>query len=211
MSWMRSESVTFCIQVYSTTTVPTSLVLEINSDDGLLKHVKFCMQMTLWNWFLNLLVGRLVMKSYGDYVLICNLLGIKHQCSFQNNIRAFGRSDWENLRKHQFGDLLLSSSPDLESDELCIIMHACFATQIFTWSEHEPQGLHSGEQLLHVTSSIPLHFVLNVTVSTAAQMTMNETASTYILFSEFWPVQSVTICFISQQFTSVLQENITLP
>jgi hypothetical protein len=138
MYWMRSEPVTFCVQVYSTNNVPTCLVLKINSDDGLLGHVKFCMQMTLWNWFLNLLVARLVMKSYADYVLICNLLGIKHQCSFQNDIWAFGRSDWENLRKDQFGDLLLSSSPDLESDELCIIMHACFATQTFTWSEHEP-------------------------------------------------------------------------
>lgn len=134
MTWMRSESVTSCIHVYSTTTVPNCLVLEIISDDSLLRHVKFCMQMTLWNWLLNWLVARFVMKSYADYILICNLLGIKHQCSLQNNIWAFGRSDWENLRKDQFGDLLLSSSPDLESDELCIIMHACFATQ--TWSEH---------------------------------------------------------------------------
>ena len=199
---MWSELVTSCTQVYSTTTVPTCLVLEIISDDSLMRHVKFCMQMTLWNWFLSWLVAMFVMTSYADYVLNCNLLGIKHQCSLQNNIQAFGRSDWENLRKDQFGDLLFSSSPDLESDELCIIMHACFATQTFTWIEHELYSLHSGKQLLHVTPSTPLHFVLNVTVSTApcryAQMTMNETTSTYILFSEFWPVHLVTICFVSQ-------------
>jgi hypothetical protein len=199
MSWMRSESVTSWIQVYSTTTVPTCLVLR---DNQWWQSTEACMQMTLWNWFLNWFVARFVMKSYADYVLICNLLGIKHQCSLQSSIWAFGKSDWQNLRKDQFGDLLLSSSSDLESDELCIIMHACFATQTFTWSEHELQSLHSGNNCSTWPLPPILHFVLNVTVSTApcrcAQMTMNDTASTYILFSEFWPVHSVMICFVSQ-------------
>jgi hypothetical protein len=157
--------------------------------------------MTLWNWFLKLLVATVVLKSYADYVLICNLLGIRHQCSLQSNIWAFGRSDWKNLWQDQFGDLHLSFSPYLDSDKLCIIMHACFATQTFTWSEHELQSRHSEEESLHMTPSTPLHFLKCYSIHSTMQMCSNDNEWNHIniySLSEFWPVHSATIYFISQ-------------